>query len=266
MQRENDAGANKEPVVIYEDDNVLVINKPYGWLTHEDGRKNNTEEVPTVVEWFLTRVPEAAGVGEPALDQAGNELNRSGVVHRLDRETSGVLILAKTQTAYEHLKHAFKERLVKKEYRAFIYGRLNDRWGTINRPIGRSPRDPRMRSAQPGAKGQMREAVTDFERIGMGEYEGEAFSYVKLKPQTGRTHQLRVHLKALDRPIVMDELYGAHMIERSKTNLGLNRLALHAHILELPLPGAPNDETQRFIAPVPQVFEEAAEKLEEQIG
>jgi 23S rRNA pseudouridine1911/1915/1917 synthase len=245
-----------EPTILYEDNDVLVINKPEGWLVHADGK---TTDAPTVVEWFLARVPAAAGVGEVGYSPKGLELNRSGVVHRLDRETSGVLILAKTQDAHQFLKQQFKDRLVYKEYRAFVYGRIHDRWGTINRPIGRSSRDHRLRSAMKGAKGLLREAVTDFERIGVGEFEGEAYSYIKLVPKTGRTHQLRVHMRAVDRPIVMDESYATHVIPKSN-NLALKRMALHAHILELTLLSG---QTERFIAPVPQVFEEAAERIVE---
>lgn len=247
----------KEPEILYEDADVMVINKPEGWLTHEDGK---TVDAPIVVDWFLNRAPEALGVGEPGYAPNGTELNRAGVVHRLDRETSGVLILAKTQDAYKFLKQQFKDRTVHKEYRAFVYGRMHDRWGTINRPIGRSTRDHRLRSAMKGAKGTLREAVTDFERIGMGEYEEEPFSYVKLIPKTGRTHQLRVHMRAIDRPIVGDAAYGAHKIDESN-NLRFTRLALHAHVLELVLP---NGTEQRFIAPVPAVFDEAAERISDE--
>ena len=242
-----------EPTILHESDDVIVIDKPVGLLVHADGKT----DASTVVDWFLARCPESQGVGEQANDQAGNELDRSGIVHRLDRETSGVMILAKTQKAYEHLKYQFQERLVLKEYRALVYGRINDRWGTINRPIGRSVKDYRRRSAERGAKGVLREAITDFERVGMGEYNDEPFTYVKLFPKTGRTHQLRTHLRAIDRPIVGDKLYAAHLAERSN-HLGLDRLALHAHILEIMLP---NKQTERFIAPVPQSMEQAAERI-----
>lgn len=257
MTPEKDAvGRNpKEPIVLYEDDDVLVINKPHGWLVHADGHN----EASTIVEWFCNRVPEARGVGEPGYSRSGDLLDRSGVVHRLDRETSGVLILAKNQEAHQNLKQQFKDHLVYKEYRAFVYGRLNDRWGTINRPIGRSVKDHRRRSAERGAKGVLREAITEFERIGMGEYEDEPFSYVKLMPKTGRTHQLRAHLRAIDRPIVGDSLYGEYKMEKSN-NLGLQRLSLHAHILELVLP---NGSKERFIAPLPQEFEDAADRIAE---
>jgi 23S rRNA pseudouridine1911/1915/1917 synthase len=252
---QNESGVTvPEPTIIYEDTDVLIINKPEGWMVHEDGKETAT---PIVVDWFLRRNPEAAGVGESAYAKDGTVLNRSGVVHRLDRETSGILALAKNQGAHKFLKQQFKDRNVQKEYRAFVYGRIHDRWGTINRPIGRSTKDHRLRSAMKGAKGQLRDAVTDFERIGMGEYNGEPFSYLKLLPKTGRTHQLRVHLRAIDRPIVNDGLYGTHVLSKSN-NLDMNRMALHAHVLELTLP---NGQNERFIAPVPQVFEEAAERI-----
>ncbi len=244
-----------EPVVIYEDEAVLVVNKPYGMLVHEDWQKADR----TLVDWFLELYPAAKGVGEQTATPDGKPLERSGVVHRLDRETSGVMILAKTADAHAHLKAQFHDRIAKKEYRAFVYGLLHERWGTINRPIGRSTQNFRLRSAQRGAKGVLRSAVTDWERIGAGEYEGEPFSYMKLMPKTGRTHQLRVHLKAIDRPIVQDPLYSGKKREQSN-NLGLERLALHAHVLEITLP---NGQHERFIAPVPFSFEAAAERIAE---
>ncbi len=250
-------GNNLEPVILFETDDVLVINKPYGLIVHGDGKDTG----PTVVDWLLARAPEAKGVGEEAKDQSGSPLDRSGVVHRLDRDTSGVMILAKKQEAFEKLKYQFHERLVRKEYRAFVYGRLNDRWGTVNRPIGRHAKDPRRRSAERGAKGVLREAITNFERIGMGEHKEEPFSYVKLFPKTGRTHQLRAHLRALDRPIVGDTLYAEYKQDRSN-HLDCKRLMLHAHTLEISL----SDGTEeRFIAPLPQSFEDAADRIEEEV-
>ena len=242
--------------ILFENDDVVIINKPEGIMVHADGVSTD----PTVVDWFLEHYPDAKGVGEPQRAQDGTELERSGVVHRLDRETSGVLLLTKHQRAFAHCKAQFHDRLVHKEYRAFVYGPIRDRWGTIDKPIGRSPRDFRLRSAMPGAKGTMRDAVTDWECIGTGRYEDEPFSYVKLKPKTGRTHQLRVHLRAIDRPIVNDPLYAAH-VHTSSNNLGLERMALHAHILDIVLP---DGEEMRAIAPVPQSFEEAAERIAEE--
>ena len=258
MQHVKEGEENKliAPEVLFENDDVLVVNKPYGLLVHEDWHSG---DAPTVVEWFLDRCPEARGVGEVSIKPDGTPLERSGVVHRLDRDTSGVMILAKNKDAHTFLKAQFHDRKVKKEYRAFVYGRIHDKWGTINRPIGRNAKDFKKRSAERGAKGTLRDALTHFERIGSGEYKDEQFSYLKLMPQTGRTHQLRVHLRAIDRPIVADQLYAEKKITESN-NLELSRLALHAHVLELVLP---HGQTERFIAPLPFVFEEAAERIAE---
>ncbi len=246
---------NLDTAILFENDDVLVINKPAGVMVHADGV--STE--PTVVDWFLGRVPTAAGVGEPGRSKTGELLERSGVVHRLDRETSGVLILAKTATAHTHLKAQFHDRLAKKEYRAIVYGAMRERWGTISKKIGRSPADFRLRSAMPGARGTLREAVTDWECIGQAQIDGEHFSYLKVLPKTGRTHQIRVHLRAIDRPIVGDPLYATAHNERSH-QLGLSRMALHAHTLEVTLP---TGERERFIAPVPMELELAVEQIVE---
>ncbi len=242
--------------VIFENDDVCVIDKPIGVMVHEDGHN----EGETVVDWFLSHCPDAKGVGEPGQSPKGEELERSGVVHRLDRETSGVLVLAKTQEAFVHLKAQFHDRLTRKEYRAFVYGPIRERWGTIDRPIGRSSKDFRLRSAERGAKGALREAMTEWECIGTGRYKDEHFSYLKLFPKTGRTHQIRVHLKAIGKPVVGDVSYSAHLIEDSN-NLDLDRMALHAYMLEIELP---NSETGRFISPLPQSFEAAVEKITEE--
>ena len=128
--------------ILFEDKDLIAINKPEGLMVHNTG---HTVE-RTVVDWFLKHVPEAKGVGEPQLSQKGEPLERSGVVHRLDKETSGIMILAKNQESFTFLKTQFHERLVKKEYRAFVYGAVREQWGTIDRPIGRSTKDFRLRS------------------------------------------------------------------------------------------------------------------------
>ncbi len=241
--------------VLSESEDILVINKPAGLAVHSDSEATKD----TVVGWFLDKFPDAKGIGEPRVAPSGEVIERSGIVHRLDKDTTGVMILAKTQAAFDHLKHQLKDRLVKKEYRALVYGRMHEQWGTIDRPIGRSAKDFRLRSAQRGAKGTLRESITTWECLGQGEYAGEPFSYLKLIPKTGRMHQLRVHLKAIDRPIVGDPLYAGKKLEQSN-NLDLTRLALHAHTLELVLPSG---EDERFVAPLPDDFIEAADKLTE---
>jgi len=245
----------KDITVIHEDEFVVVIYKPVGLAVHGF----NAQKIETVADWFVATYKEAVGVGEQMVSKDGTTIERSGIVHRLDRDTSGVMVLAKTQESYEYLKEQFQARTVQKEYRAFVYGHMNEKWGTIDRPIGRNASDFRKRSAQRGAKGTLRDAVTDWELLGQGEHEGEPFAYVKLRPKTGRMHQLRVHLKAIDRPIVGDVLYAGAKLEQSH-NLGLKRLALHAHTLSFT---TPDGETHRCIAPVPIEFEVAADMLHE---
>lgn len=235
--------------IIYEDEEVLVINKPAGLLVHSDGFSTDM----TVADWFLARVPEAALVGEPQTLKNGVVIARPGVVHRLDKDTSGVMILAKTQKAFGHLKKQFRDRLAKKEYRAFVYGTMKEKWGTINRPIGRSKSDRRRRSAERGSTGVRRQAVTDWELI----LQNDQYAYLKFFPKTGRTHQIRVHGKAMSRPIVGDALYTPKLV-KEMGDLGIGRLALHAHQLTLELPGG---EKKTFTAPVPSVFEAALAKI-----
>lgn len=243
---EKESSKGTEITVLYEDGAVMVLNKPSGILVHNDGHSIE----PTVVDWFLKRVPEARGVGEGGFAQDGTLLERSGVVHRLDRETSGLLILAKTLDAFFHLKHQFHEHLIKKEYRAVVYGTMKERWGTVDRPIGRSTKDFRLRSAQRGARGTLRAAVTDWELIG----QTTTHAYLKVTPKTGRTHQIRVHLKAIGRPIVHDTLYASPESLQGE-NLGFTRLALHAYSLKIMLP---RGEEKNFLAPLPLDFEIAS--------
>lgn len=255
MAIDNDVKVSEptEVSVVYEDTDVLIANKPSGMRVHNDAHGAGE----TLVEWFLRREPTARGVGESQMLSDGVPMERSGVVHRLDRDTSGIIILAKTNEAHAHLKQQFKDRAVKKEYRAFVYGTMKEQWGTIDRPIGRSAKDFRLRSAQRGAKGALREAVTGWELIG----QNFTHAYLKLMPRTGRMHQLRVHLKAIDRPIVMDPLYATEHHRATMDSLGFSRLALHAHRLELVLP---NGEEGRFYAPLPDTFQLAADNLLEE--
>lgn len=225
------------PVILYEDQDLVAINKPAGIMTHPDGRS----EEPTVSDWFASAYPGSATVGETQRLQDGTEIVRPGVVHRLDKDTSGVLVLAKTQEAHAFLKTAFQDRETKKTYLAVTYGAPKEWKGTIDFAIGRSRQDFRLRSAQPKAKGQLRDAVTHYQYL---EEAGE-YALVKLMPETGRTHQIRVHLKAIHHPVVCDPLYAPSR----KCPAELGRLALHALRLELPLPSG---GVQNLIAPIPE--------------
>ncbi len=229
--------------IIYEDVDLVAIDKPVGVMAHPDG--HSTDE--TVSEWFAAHYPASAHVGEPGKLPNGTVIERPGIVHRLDRDTSGVMVLAKTPEAHEFLKLAFQEHEIHKTYVAFVYGTFKeDKRGAITFPIGRSNKDFRLRSAQRGAKGRMREAITRFEVVG----ETATHSLLKVMPETGRTHQIRVHLKAVHHPIVCDPLYAPN----HPCDLGFSRLGLHAQTLDLP---RANGERLILTSPLPAELEAA---------
>lgn len=236
-----------EPEILYEDEHILVINKPAGVQVHAD----EDTKGETVSDWFVARCPEAANVGEPFTSRTGVEMHKPGIVHRLDRDTSGVLLLVKDQETFLYIKEQFKERHVVKTYYAFVYGNVKDDHGTIDRPIGRSASDFRLRSAQRGARGTLRPAATEYTVI----ERAPEYSYLELRPKTGRTHQLRAHLKAINHPIVCDTLYAP----KQESALGFSRLALHASALELDIK---EGERKRFEAPLPDDFQQALDKMQ----
>ena len=158
----------------------------------------------------------------------GKEIKRPGIVHRLDKDTSGVLLLAKTQKAYELLKRQFAEREVKKVYNALVYGYVKNDFGTVNAEIGRSKNDPRLRTAMRGKRGKLREAVTEYKVLKRLEIEGEKYTWLEVRPKTGRTHQIRVHMKFLNHPVVCDKLYAPSKL----CPKSVKRLALHASSIE----------------------------------
>jgi 23S rRNA pseudouridine1911/1915/1917 synthase len=232
--------------ILYEDADIVAVEKPAGVMTHADG----VGTAETVADWFATRYPESKDVGETQRLKDGTEIKRPGIVHRLDVDTSGVLVLAKTTEAHAFLKAAFQNREVKKTYLAFTYGVPKERKGVIVFPIGRSRKDFRLRSAQPKAKGTLRDAITRYEVVGdIGTH-----SLIKVMPETGRTHQIRVHLKAIHHPVVGDVLYAPN----HPTDLGFTRLGLHAYSLDVPLPSGGRKE---IIAPVPLELQSAVAKF-----
>jgi 23S rRNA pseudouridine1911/1915/1917 synthase len=223
--------------ILYEDADIVAIAKPAGVMTHPDG--HTADE--TVSDWFAKKYPASAAVGEMQRLPNGTEIARPGIVHRLDRETSGVLLLAKTPEAHAHLKAAFQNRDAKKVYLAFTYGVPKERKGVIEFSIGRSRKDFRLRSAQPKAKGMLREAITRYEVVG----DTGRYALLKVMPETGRTHQIRVHLKAIHHPVVCDPLYAPNQT----CDLGFNRLGLHAYSLDIPLLSG---DRLTITAPVPK--------------
>ena len=231
----------KEIKIIYENEEVLVVNKPAGLVVHSDGKTNE----PTLVDFILENYPNIKDVGEPAVYD-GKEIARPGIVHRIDRETSGVIVIAKTQESFLNLKKQFQDREITKTYNAFLYGVLKDKSGTINLSVGRSKSDFRQWSAQRGARGELREAVTHYKVL----EENKDFTYVEVNPKTGRTHQIRVHFKAIDHPVVCDKLYAP----KRACELGFERLALHASTLSFRLQ---NDEIITVEADLPEDFKQA---------
>ncbi len=239
------------PSILYEDDDIVAIDKPAGIMTHPDG--HTTEE--TVSDWFAAQYPGSKDVGETQRLVNGTEITRPGIVHRLDRDTSGVLVLAKTAEAHAFLKNAFQEHTVRKTYLAFTYGVFKEEKGVIDFAIGRSRKDFRLRSAQPKAKGQMREAITRYEVISdIGTH-----SLLKLMPETGRTHQIRVHLKAVHHPIVCDPLYAPN----HPCDLGFKRLGLHAYELDIHLLSG---KSVVITSPLPEDLAKAAAKFPKQVA
>lgn len=232
--------------IIYEDDSVLVLDKPTGLIVHSDGK---TKEL-TLVDWIVERYPEMQNVGEPITLSSGEVINRSGIVHRIDRETSGAIIVAKKQEVFLHLKGQFQERSVRKEYLAFVYGEMKNDKGVIDRDIGRSGKDFRLWSAQRGARGKLRDAITEYSV----HTRANGYSYISVFPKTGRTHQIRVHLKAINYPVICDKLYAP----KRECALGFTRLALHAYRIELEIP---NIGIKSFESPLPKDFEEAVKIL-----
>jgi len=229
------------PQILYEDAEIVAIAKPAGVMTHPDG--HSTDE--TLSDWFAGAYPASAEVGETQRLKDGTEIARPGVVHRLDRDTSGVLVFAKTPESHLLLKTAFQERKAKKTYLAIVYGEMKEEKGIINFAIGRSNKDFRLRSAQPKAKGLLREALTRYQVVdSIGTH-----SLVKMMPETGRTHQIRVHLKAVHHPVVCDPLYAPGR----PCDMGLVRLGLHAYSLEVPLASG----RVLITAPVPSDMEKA---------
>lgn len=256
--------------ILYEDDNYIIFNKPAGLIVHSDGR---TEEL-TLADWLIKNRPEMKNVGEPLVISSGlsgakdKKILRPGIVHRLDKETSGALVVAKNTEAFADLKQKFQNKEVAKKYRAFVYGVLKEDEDTINRPIGRSKNDFRQWSAQRGARGEMREAITNYRvlvrgcDVGKNSARGEPATLVEVEPKTGRTHQIRVHFKAIHHPVVADSLYASN---RPKL-FGFERLALHSESISFIRLGGRRDEEKAgeeifAHAPDPADFARAVELI-----
>ncbi len=206
--------------ILYEDNDCLVIDKPAGVLTHSKGAFNPEATVSTFIR------PHTQDL----------DTDRGGIVHRLDRVTSGVIICAKTPTAMSWLQKQFSERKAKKTYVAVVQGSPNPSEAIIDMPIERNPKKPQ--TFRVGVNGKP--AKTQYHTLKTT----PELSLIELRPETGRTHQLRVHMAYMGCPILGDELYGGKPAKRTY---------LHAHKLDITLP---NKQHKVFTSPVPPAFEE----------
>lgn len=235
-----------EPTILYEDEDIAAINKPSGLLVHGDGKSNES----TVADWVVKKFPDIKNVGEPMEIGEDEFIDRPGIVHRLDKDTSGVMLIAKTDQGFQTLKSQFQNREIKKIYHAFVHGVPKESRGMIDKAIGRSQHDVRLWSAERGARGAKREAVTRY----VVKESGHGIAFVQAMPETGRTHQIRVHFKVIRHPLVGDSLYAPTMPQA----LNFTRTALHARSIEFV-----NCEGRavRVEAPYPEDFEEALKLL-----
>lgn len=209
--------------VVYEDGDLVVVDKPAGMVVHP-GPGHRTG---TLLNALLARYP----------DLLSKTSGRPGIVHRLDKGTSGLIIVARRRAAKDHLQAQFKRREVGKVYLSLVEGRLQPRRGLIDAPLGRDPRRRTRMSVTPGG----RPAQTEYQVL----EELEAFTYLEARPRTGRTHQVRVHLAFTGHPVAGDRLYG-----RRNRALGLDRPFLHAHRLVFRRPS--DDGRVEVESPLPE--------------
>ena len=256
---------SKDIRVIAETDEILALDKPAGLIVHSDGRTRES----SLAAWIAKEYPELASVGESWISPQGEHVPLAGVVHRLDRTTSGIILVAKTQDAYTYLKNEFKERRVEKIYRAFVYGHMGAAEGKIVAEIARSSEPPKRWYARVCEEKDRRAAITEWRLLKhlTDPATGESVSYVEVQPKTGRTHQIRVHLASISHPIVADHIYAPDLHRESASDsksqsfraaerapiFGFERPALHAYSISLILKG----EKATFIAPLPDDFKHA---------
>lgn len=212
-----------QPEIIFEDKDIIVVNKPAGMPVHEARHSDDY----SLCDWLLERFPEIKEVGDP---RANEKIPyRPGIVHRLDKQTSGVMVIARNQESFLKLKEVFKSRDAKKVYTALVCGHMKNRAGTIEKSIGRIVSTPTKMGIDNG-RGKLRlvkEAVTEYRVL---QELGNA-SLLEVTPKTGRMHQIRVHLASTGHPVAGDTVYGGEKV--CLANLG--RYFLHASSLSFTL-------------------------------
>ncbi|MCH7882906.1 RluA family pseudouridine synthase [Patescibacteria group bacterium] len=203
--------------IIYEDEDIVVVNKPPGVVVHPDAHHKSGSLIQELIEKY----PELKNVGEDPV--------RPGIVHRLDKDTSGLLLITRNQNSFRYFKEVFQKRRIKKNYLVLVIGRVKNDKGKIDFPIGRSRKSPLRRVSGKGLRGKTREAVTEYhvlERF-------KDYTLVEAVPVTGRTHQIRSHFAAIGHPVVCDRIYsGKRFRQPADCPAELARQFLHAWKLE----------------------------------
>ena len=200
-----------EPTVIFEDDSLLVLNKPAGWVVNDA----ETVKHNLVVQRWLT--------DHYNFETIGDREFRCGIVHRLDKETSGILLIAKTKDAFYELQRQFRERIVEKTYLALVHGEVIPKEGKIEAEVGRLPWRRDRFGVLPGG----RDSLTYYKVVSIYDIQNTKYSLVEFYPKTGRTHQIRIHAKYIGHPLVSDDFYAGRKTAR-KDRKWCPRLFLHA--------------------------------------
>ena len=225
---------NLDITIIYQNKNIIAIDKPAGISVHPV----KASEKNTLVNFLIYKFPEIESVKDISKDA----YLRPGIVHRLDKDTSGVMVVARNQESFEELKKLFQEHKVEKKYLALVYGILENKKAVIKKPIARAATYRKQVIAGRKTKTKIREAVTEYKVI----KEYGSYSLVEAKPWTGRMHQIRVHLFSIGHPIVGDKLYALKKYKKAEAG----RQLLHAESLKFELAGKKYD----FQADLPQDF------------
>lgn len=231
-----------DPVIIYEDDSFYVIDKPAGWIVNE---ASTTKNQPVLQSWLRR-------FNYPLVEDAGS---RFGIVHRLDKETSGVMLIAKTKTAFDSLQAEFKNREVQKKYIALLHGRVSPDAGKIEAEVGRLPWRRDRFGILPGG----RKSLTEYKLIKFYPHERGGYSLTEFYPRSGRTHQIRVHAKFIGHAIVSDDFYAGRKTARNDRKF-CPRLFLHAKAISFIHPT--DKKVVEFESPLPDDLSSVLEHLD----